>query len=95
MKKLDLVFDMYVHIVKFLQAWKSWREGTISNLIDPILRCGSISETMRCVHIGLLCVQENVAKRPTMASVVLMLSCNSLTLPVPSRPPSFMHSSME
>lgn len=52
LKKLSLVFDTYVHIVKFLQAWKSWREGTISNLIDPILRCGSVSETMRCVHIN-------------------------------------------
>ncbi|XP_034697317.1 putative receptor-like protein kinase At4g00960 [Vitis riparia] len=85
----DNVEDLLNH------AWKSWREGTISNLIDPILRCGSISETMRCVHIGLLCVQENVTKRPTMDFVVLMLSGNSLTLPVPSRPPSFMHSSME
>ncbi|KAJ6292247.1 hypothetical protein OIU78_024425 [Salix suchowensis] len=45
---------------------------------------------MRCIHIGLLCVQENVADRPTMASVVLMLSSSSLTLQIPSQPAFFM-----
>ena len=46
---------------------------------------------MRCIHIGLLCVQENVVDRPTMASIVLMLSSYSLTLPLPSQPGFFMH----
>jgi hypothetical protein len=41
----------------------------------------STTEIMRCIHIGLLCVQENVADRPTMASIVLMLSSYSMTLP--------------
>ena len=47
---------------------------------------------MRCIHIGLLCVQEDPNDRPTMASVVLMLSSASITLPVPSEPAFFMHS---
>lgn len=47
---------------------------------------------IRCIHIGLLCVQENVANRPTMASVVMMLSSSSLTLPIPSKPAFFMDS---
>jgi hypothetical protein len=50
---------------------------------------------MRCIHIGLLCVQENVVDRPTMASVVLMLSSYSMTLPIPSEPAFFMHSNIE
>ncbi|KAL5839824.1 hypothetical protein ACOSQ4_012432 [Xanthoceras sorbifolium] len=41
---------------------------------------------MKCIHIGLLCVQESVSDRPTMASVVIMLNSNSLTLPAPSKP---------
>ncbi|XP_058224723.1 cysteine-rich receptor-like protein kinase 44 isoform X2 [Rhododendron vialii] len=75
-------------------AWKTWREGTNSNLIDPALRVnsGSLPEMIRCIHIGLLCVQENVAKRPTMAEVVLMLSSSSLSLKVPSEPGFFLHS---
>ncbi|XP_059656528.1 cysteine-rich receptor-like protein kinase 44 isoform X2 [Cornus florida] len=75
-------------------AWKNWRDGTASNLIDSTLRAvsSSMGEIMRCIHIGLLCVQENEADRPTMASVVLMLSSFSLTLSVPSEPAFFMHS---
>ncbi|BBH05689.1 cysteine-rich RECEPTOR-like protein kinase 6 [Prunus dulcis] len=76
-------------------AWKSWREGTASNLIDPTLRTGSRSEIMRCIHIGLLCVQENVADRPTMASVIVMLNSYSLSLPVPSQPAFFMLNTIE
>jgi hypothetical protein len=62
-------------------------------MIDPVLSSGSATEMMRCIHIGLLCVQENVAERPTMASVVLMLSSSSLTLQIPSQPAFFMNSS--
>ncbi|XP_034697800.1 putative receptor-like protein kinase At4g00960 isoform X2 [Vitis riparia] len=76
-------------------AWRSWRDRSVSNLIDPSVSTGSRSEIMRCIHIGLLCVQENVADRPTMASVVLMLSSYSITLPLPSQPAFFMHSSMD
>nr|POE60717.1 cysteine-rich receptor-like protein kinase 26 [Quercus suber] len=64
-------------------AWKQWRDGTTSNLVDPALRTDSTTEIMKCIHIGLLCVQENVDKRPTMASVVLMLNSESMSLSVP------------
>ncbi|KAE8714926.1 putative Cysteine-rich RLK 30 [Hibiscus syriacus] len=40
-------------------SWKNWREGTTVNQIDSALRISSRSEMTRCVHIGLLCVQEN------------------------------------
>ncbi|XVF27795.1 hypothetical protein REPUB_Repub14bG0139700 [Reevesia pubescens] len=77
-------------------AWKNWREGTAMNLIDPNLRDnGSRNEMMRCIHIGLLCVQENVADRPTMATVILMLNSFSISLPLPSQPSFFMHSNIE
>ncbi|XP_020413306.1 putative receptor-like protein kinase At4g00960 [Prunus persica] len=68
-------------------VWKSWKEGEkTSNLLDPTLKTGLTTEIMRCIHIGLLCVQPNIIERPTMASVVLMLTSNSPTLPVPSQP---------
>ncbi|XP_043687387.1 cysteine-rich receptor-like protein kinase 10 [Telopea speciosissima] len=77
-------------------AWKHWNAGTALELIDPILRenC-STSEVMRCIHIGLLCVQENVADRPTMASIVLMLSSYPITPPSPSQPAFFVPNRME
>ncbi|XP_021290173.1 cysteine-rich receptor-like protein kinase 10 [Herrania umbratica] len=76
-------------------AWKNWREGTAENLIDPTLGSSSKSIIMRCIHVGLLCIQEHAAKRPTMASVVLMLNSNSLSLPPPMQPAFLMYGSME
>ncbi|XP_062162254.1 cysteine-rich receptor-like protein kinase 44 isoform X2 [Alnus glutinosa] len=74
-------------------AWKNWREGTPLNLVDPTLRASSTTEILRCIHIGLLCVQENVADRPTMASILLMLNDNSITLSVPKKPAFLMDKS--
>ncbi|KAF5756457.1 putative protein kinase RLK-Pelle-DLSV family [Helianthus annuus] len=78
-------------------AWKSWRNGTASDIIDPTLKAGSSSlrDIIRSIHIGLLCVQENVIDRPTMASVVLMLNSFSITLPVPSQPAFFVRSNID
>ena len=75
-----------------MQAWKKWKDGTTSNLVDPTLRTDSTVEMVRCIHIGLLCVQKNMVKRPTMASVVLMLNSESITLSIPSRPAFTMDS---
>ncbi|CAL8148771.1 unnamed protein product [Prunus armeniaca] len=72
-------------------AWRNWRENTFQNIIDPVLTRSSLMETMRCIHIGLLCVQENAVDRPTMASVVSMLNSQSLALPVPSQPAFCKH----
>ncbi|CAM8878499.1 unnamed protein product [Rhodiola kirilowii] len=78
-------------------AWDSWRAGSAANMMDPTIINGPRNEIMRCIHIGLLCVQESVTARPTMAFVVLMLSSFSLTLPLPlpSKPAYFVHSSDE
>ncbi|XP_058754094.1 cysteine-rich receptor-like protein kinase 44 [Vicia villosa] len=70
-------------------AWKSWNEGRATNIIDPSLHNISQNEIMRCIHIGLLCIQEEVEARPTMASVALMLNSHSLTLSIPSKPAYF------
>ena len=83
--------DRFLNI---FQAWNTWRNGTPLDMIDPTLKSGSgsLRDTIRCIHIGLLCVQENVVDRPTMASVVLMLNSLSLTLPLPLGTAFFMHS---
>ncbi|KAH6831759.1 cysteine-rich RLK protein 10, partial [Perilla frutescens var. hirtella] len=76
-------------------AWKNWQEGTGEKVIDPtLLKNGTsyLRDMLRCIHMGLLCVQENAANRPTMASVVLMLSSSTVTLPLPSEPAFYMAS---
>ena len=65
-------------------------------LLDPILRDAySRNEVIRCIQIGLLCVQEDPVDRPTMATIVLMLNSYSVTLPLPNQPAFFIHSKTE
>ncbi|KAL3627577.1 hypothetical protein CASFOL_028940 [Castilleja foliolosa] len=75
-------------------AWKNWNGRTPAELVDPILRSGlgSITDMVRCIHIALLCVQENATDRPTMASVVLMLNSVSFTMATPTEPAFYMPS---
>jgi hypothetical protein len=42
-------------------------------------------QVLRCIQIGLLCVQESAMDRPSMSNVVFMLS-NDTTLPSPKQP---------
>ncbi|KAH7858692.1 hypothetical protein Vadar_026819 [Vaccinium darrowii] len=81
------------HLISY--AWKKWRQGKASSLFDETIDGGSNSDKMRCIHIGLLCVQENVAKRPTMGEVVLMFNSFSMSLPSSSKPAFLVESSME
>lgn len=44
------------------------------------------TEITKCIHIGLLCVQQDPEDRPTMSSVIFMLENDTQTLPQPSQP---------
>ncbi|XP_044460669.1 putative receptor-like protein kinase At4g00960 isoform X1 [Mangifera indica] len=76
-------------------AWKSWNEGSAANLIDPSMRDNPTTEMMKCIHIALLCVQENVSDRPTIGSVVHMLNSDSVNLPAPKRPGFYTYTATE
>ncbi|CAE6181188.1 unnamed protein product [Arabidopsis arenosa] len=70
-------------------VWKLWENKSLHELIDPFIKedCKS-DEVIRYIHIGLLCVQENPADRPTMSTIYQVLTTSSITLPVP-QPPGF------
>ncbi|KAK4726261.1 hypothetical protein R3W88_031178 [Solanum pinnatisectum] len=59
--KEDKFDDLLVH------AWKLWKDGRAMELVDPSLigDSNSMSKIMRCIHIGLLCVQIDLDGRPT------------------------------
>ncbi|KAH9748246.1 cysteine-rich receptor-like protein kinase 10 [Citrus sinensis] len=77
-------------------AWKQWRDGTPLQLLDPNLTDSySRNEVIRCIHLGLLCVQEDPAERPSLATIVLMLNSYSVTLPSPQQPAFFIGSRTE
>ncbi|XP_062000559.1 G-type lectin S-receptor-like serine/threonine-protein kinase SD1-29 isoform X1 [Rosa rugosa] len=69
-------FYLYDQQLGFLAyAWNLWNEGKALELVDEVLGDSySSSEVMTCMHVGLLCVQDNATDRPTMADVTLMLN---------------------
>uniref|UniRef100_M4FIR9 Cysteine-rich receptor-like protein kinase 10 n=1 Tax=Brassica campestris TaxID=3711 RepID=M4FIR9_BRACM len=73
-------------------AWRLWNNGTAVDLVDPIIvdNCNK-SEVVRCIHIGLLCVQEDPIDRPALSTILVMFTSNTMTLPVPRRPGFFDH----
>lgn len=49
----------------------------------------SQDEALLCIHVGLLCVEDDPSRRPLMSSVVSILengSASSLSLPSPNQP---------
>lgn len=73
-----------------MQAWALWEQGKEVELVDPMVREGCEieieEEVRRCIGIGLLCVQEDPAERPTMSQLVLLLETKQAPLPPPKKP---------
>ena len=64
-----------------------WKEGNGLQLLDASLDCSfALGEVLRCMKVGLLCVQERPEDRPTMSSVVLMLGSDHVFQPEPKQP---------
>ncbi|KAJ3695982.1 hypothetical protein LUZ60_001359 [Juncus effusus] len=77
--------DDQEHLITYV--WNSWSRGRALQVLDECLqgRC-ILQEALRCIHVGILCVQRNVSERPSISDVVLMLSDQSVILPTPSTP---------
>ncbi|KAJ7948223.1 G-type lectin S-receptor-like serine/threonine-protein kinase [Quillaja saponaria] len=86
--KRNTGFSQSEHAVSLLgYAWKLWIEEKAFDLLDPTLReTLNGNEFLRCVNIGLMCVQEDPSDRPTMSNVIFMLSGETATLPRPRKP---------
>ncbi|GMH19480.1 hypothetical protein Nepgr_021321 [Nepenthes gracilis] len=76
-------------------AWKHWKDGTTLEFMDSSLTQSwySSDEVMCCIQLGLLCVQYDFEKRPTMALVRHMLNFSSAdSLPTPRHSAFFTNS---
>ncbi|XP_010529575.1 PREDICTED: cysteine-rich receptor-like protein kinase 10 isoform X2 [Tarenaya hassleriana] len=74
-------------------AWRQWSSGSPLELVDPIIGENyPKEEAIRCIHLGLLCVQEDPAKRPTLSTIHQMLTNFSICLPMPQEPGFFFGS---
>ncbi|KAG5047138.1 hypothetical protein JHK86_016544 [Glycine max] len=60
-------------------AWRLWSEERALELLDEVLgeQCEP-AEVIRCIQVGLLCVQQRPEDRPDMSSVVLLLNGDKL-----------------
>ncbi|KAJ4833174.1 hypothetical protein Tsubulata_016042 [Turnera subulata] len=72
-------------------AWLMWKQDKAFELMDPRLeeRCIK-SQVVRCIHVGLLCVQKSPDDRPAMSSVVFMLGNEGVVLAQPKEPGYFV-----
>jgi len=92
--KLCALVTLYKFILTILkrfgylmQVWEHWTMGTLMEIMDSSLSTLAPRDQMvKCIHIGLLCVQDDPADRPMMSTVNVILSSSTVTLQAPSRP---------
>lgn len=74
-------------IMRLFQVWKIWNKDKSRDIIDPTISEPLYEEeSLRCLQVGLLCVQDFANDRPTMSSIILMLTSEIAALPTPKRP---------
>ncbi|XP_042030253.1 G-type lectin S-receptor-like serine/threonine-protein kinase B120 [Salvia splendens] len=68
-------------------AWKMWSEGNGLSFVEENIASREMEEEMvRCIQIGLLCVQEYPKDRPSIEIALSMLSRDIVELPLPKQP---------
>ncbi|KQJ84800.1 hypothetical protein BRADI_5g22930v3 [Brachypodium distachyon] len=89
--------DTYSFGVLLLEiAWSLWKDGNARELVDSsILENCPLHGVLRCIHIGLLCVQDHPNARPLMSSTVFMLENETAQLPTPKEPVYFRQRNYE
>ncbi|KAF8030037.1 hypothetical protein BT93_E2457 [Corymbia citriodora subsp. variegata] len=80
-EKNTAMYDQgYLNLLSYVwQLWSEqlWSEGKALDLMDEAIAVSFPLEVIRCIHVGLLCVQDHAMDRPNMMNVVLMLSGES------------------
>ncbi|EOY17577.1 Cysteine-rich receptor-like protein kinase 10, putative [Theobroma cacao] len=77
-------FDRPLNLVGY--AWELWKHGAALELVDPTLSDScSKPQVLRCITLGLLCVEDSPLDRPTMSDVISMLT-GEMQLPLPKNP---------
>lgn len=81
-------FHHHDHDLNLLgHAWKLWNEGNPLKLMDAQMDdSADLDEVVRCIQVGLLCVQQRPEDRPTMSTVVFMLGSEGTLVPGPKEP---------
>ncbi|CAN0852598.1 G-type lectin S-receptor-like serine/threonine-protein kinase At1g11410 [Linum grandiflorum] len=85
-KKISTLYRGDENLSLIGHVWELWNEDRALEAVDSSME-GSYDcrEVMRCIHIGLLCLEENVVDRPNMLTTVLMLN-TAMPVPDPKQP---------
>ncbi|KAJ4703324.1 Receptor protein kinase [Melia azedarach] len=76
--------DPFSNLIKY--TWELWRDGIALEIVDlSIADSCPAQEALRCIQVGLLCVQDDARERPSMSTAIFMLS-NETPLPSPKQP---------
>ncbi|KAI7729754.1 hypothetical protein M8C21_003060 [Ambrosia artemisiifolia] len=68
-------------------VWDLWKQEKPLLVVDSSLGdTVNEQEVLLCIHVGILCVQELAADRPTMTDIIFMLSKHETVLPSPNQP---------
>ncbi|KAL5714078.1 hypothetical protein ACHQM5_016087 [Ranunculus cassubicifolius] len=77
-------------------AWNKLIDKKALELVDQsIEKPFSESEVVKCIHVGLLCVQKFPDDRPTMSTVLSMLNSDGANLRQPKQPGFYTERSLK
>ncbi|KAJ6801613.1 receptor-like serine/threonine-protein kinase SD1-8 [Iris pallida] len=88
-KKNRGLYALSPHLNLVAHAWSLWNEDKTLELVDKAMNNNfSLNDVLKCIKIGLLCVQNHPEDRPLMSSVIEMLgaSVDIASLPHPKQP---------
>ncbi|KAK9267015.1 hypothetical protein L1049_007385 [Liquidambar formosana] len=73
--------------MELFQAYELWKEDKGMDFTDPSLDDATSScKLMTCLQVALLCVQEQLADRPSILEVFSMLRNEAATIARPKKP---------
>ncbi|XP_057962122.1 G-type lectin S-receptor-like serine/threonine-protein kinase At1g11410 [Malania oleifera] len=79
----DPLSNLIKHVIVTFLTWDLWSEDRVLEIVDCSMgNSWQELEVLRCIQVGLLCVQGNDVDRPTMLTIVFMLS-NEVAIPSP------------
>ncbi|KAJ6843635.1 receptor-like serine/threonine-protein kinase SD1-8 [Iris pallida] len=86
-KKNRGLYAFSPHLNLVAHAWSLWNENESLELVDEAMSNDFPSnDVLKCIKIGLLCVQDHPEDRPLMSSVIEMLGADITSLRQPKQP---------
>ncbi|KAH9796625.1 Receptor-like serine/threonine-protein kinase SD1-8 [Citrus sinensis] len=83
-KNTGIFNDDSSNLIRYV--WELWSDDKALEIVDSSMADSCPApEALRCIQVGLLCVQDRTTDRPSMSTVVFMLS-NETSVPSPKQP---------